>query len=55
MIECGARELTVAYAELWIGLLACLVGGYFAACNIALKTFSFILPSTGCSDESGLG
>ena len=25
---------------LWIGLAACIVGGYFAACNIALKSFS---------------
>ena len=27
-------------ATLWIALAACVVGGYFAACNIALKTFS---------------
>ncbi len=25
---------------IWIGIVACLLGGYFAACNLALKSFS---------------
>jgi putative hemolysin len=38
--EPGGRELTVGDPGIWIALLAALSGCYFAACNIALKSFS---------------
>ena len=30
----------MSHSAIWIGLAACVLGGYFSACNVALKTFS---------------